>query len=84
MKPMNSLSYDEEDVLRRILRHHDVLTSRKLVDDIGALIEWVRSVEQNKVSLGSRVSPQPLLVLLSTLGIYGGEAIGPSPQPAST
>lgn len=73
-RPM--ISINEEDALKRILRHHSVVPTREVVNDLGALIEWVREDERFKSDFGrgSRFS-LPLFMLLSKLGIYGREAI---------
>lgn len=74
-------SRDEEDALRRILRHHGVPITRKMVEDLGRLLVWVREVEQAKVQLGAqKLSPPLILTVLGSMGIYGGEAIGPMPH----
>lgn len=73
------LPADEEDALRRILRHHQVQLTDSLVKDLGALINWVHQLEQAKSNFAGAAKPPYLLSLLSTLGIYGGEAIGPTP-----
>jgi hypothetical protein len=75
------ISIQEEDALRRILAHHGALTSRKLVQDLSALVGWVRETEAAKGRFERGTGPMPMLSLLSTLGIYGGEAIGPTPVP---
>jgi hypothetical protein len=75
------ISIQEEDALRRILAHHDALTSRRLVQDLSALVGWVRETEAAKGRFERGTGPMPMLSLLSTLGIYGGEAICPTPNP---
>lgn len=72
----NQLPYDEDDALKRILRHHGVALSRPLLRDLSALINWVRKLERSKVALGSfKDRPPYMLSFLGSLGIYGGEAI---------
>lgn len=85
MKPMNFIPTEEEDALRRILAHHEVPVSSEIVKDLCALLKWVHETEQAKQSFSQRgAHPMPILSLLSTLGIYGGEAIGPSPRAVTT
>lgn len=69
------LPADEEDALRRILRHHRIPVTRELVDHLGQLITWVRQGEKAKGSFVRGKEPMPLLSLLGGLGIYGKEAI---------
>lgn len=85
MTPSPLLSYQEEDALRRILAHHHVSPDRPLVNALAALIQWVRQSEQAKArfATSSPGTPPDLLSLLGQLGIYGGEAIGPSPTGVS-
>jgi ABC-type transporter Mla subunit MlaD len=73
---------EEEDAIRRILRHHGAL-SEALANALGELVAWVHQSEQAKSKFAKGPSPAPILSLLSTLGIYGGEAIGPSPSGPS-
>jgi hypothetical protein len=68
------LPYNEEDALRRILRHHGI-DKPAAVTDLSALLDWVHQSEQAKVALRRGTEPMPLLSLLGTLGIYGKEAI---------
>ena len=70
------LPYEEERALKDILAHHG-LTERQAVEDVAALLKWVRQRERSKASFGSIPPPPPLLSLLSTLGIYGGEVLSP-------
>lgn len=74
---INSLLSDEEgDALRRILRHHGVPLAPQLVKDLAAFINWVHELERSRMQLGSNKNPPPyMLVFLSSLGIYGSEAI---------
>ena len=69
---MPMIPYDEEDAIKRVLRHHHVPVSRKLVDDLADLLSWVHESEQASVHFG-HPKPPFLLVLLSKLGIYGKE-----------
>jgi hypothetical protein len=47
------------------------------------LIKWVHEEEQAKASFDRRTRPPMLSVLLSTLGIYGKEILGPPPRAAT-
>jgi len=72
----NQLSIEEEDALKRILRHHGVPLKAQLVKDLSSLINWVHTLEKSKSALGTfKDSPPHMLSFLSSLGIYGGEAI---------
>jgi hypothetical protein len=77
MPPM--ISIEEEDALKRILAHHSALDPQ-LLKDLSTLLQWVHQLEQAKSSFGERSRPMPMLSLLGSIGIFGGEAIGPSPS----
>jgi hypothetical protein len=72
------IPYEEEDALRRILAHHGIDPNRKLVSDLSELIKWVHEAEQAKSAFDGK-RPPILMAKLSTMGIFGSEAIGPSP-----
>ena len=71
---------EEEDALKRILRHHEVELAPKLVNDLGALLNWVHQLEQAK-AWSANPKPPYMLAFLSTLGIYGAEAINATGAP---
>jgi hypothetical protein len=74
------LPIDEEDALKRILRHHGAPVTRKLVSDLSDLMLWVHEFEQLKARFSAaHAYPEPLLVTLSKMGIYGREAIDKVP-----
>jgi hypothetical protein len=83
MSPSPHIPYGEEDALCRILAHHQIAPTRKLVEHLSALIKWVHEEEQAKASFDRRTRPPMLSVLLSTLGIYGKEILGPPPRAAT-
>lgn len=78
------ISIQEEDTLRRILRHHNVPMRRELVDHLAELMAWVRADEHAKVIIdpNNRALHKPpyLVSFLSTLGIYGAEVCDPTPK----
>ena len=65
------LPYDEEDAVKRILRHHSVTITPKLVSDLSTLINWVREKERQF----DHQQPPLLITVLSQMGIYGGEVL---------
>lgn len=67
------IPYDEEEALKRILRHHGVSLTRKMVADLSELMGWVHETERAKFKLTNADPPPYLLVLLSSMGIFGGE-----------
>jgi hypothetical protein len=78
---MPLLPYDEEDALRRILRHHHAPVDRKLVDDLSTFVDWIKECEQAKIHHLARNHPQPRILgtVLSTMGIYGKEYVDKVP-----
>ena len=71
----SQLPHDEEDALKRILRHHGVTITPGLLDHLGQLINWVHQFEQAKTKLRKGSEPPYLLVLLSTMGIHGAKVL---------
>lgn len=70
------LTYEEEDALKRVLRHHGALDDDAIVRDLSTLITWVKECEKAKFSLaGPKKTPPLLFTVLSGMGIYGKEAI---------
>lgn len=69
------LDYQLEDALKRVLRHHDAPVNREIIDHLGQLFDWVREDELARHIFVSSCSPLSMLVVLSRMGIYGGEAI---------
>lgn len=67
------LPSEEDDALKRILRHHDALTS-ELLDHLGQFINWVHECDKLK-SQFQRQDPKPLISLLGGMGIYGADYI---------
>ena len=65
------IPYEEEDAVKRILRHHNVNITPKLVSDLSALISWVREKERR----APHQHPPLLITVLSQMGIYGGELL---------
>ena len=74
----NLLPWDEEDALRRILRHHNVAVSREIVRDLSTLINWMLECERAKSHL-TETPPPFLLTVLGGMGIYGAEVVGTVP-----
>jgi hypothetical protein len=80
---MNLPSYEEEDAVRRVLRHHGVRVDRELVNALGELLAWVREDQKSKDWPMNNAAPPLLLAKLSTMGIYGSEAINKVPTEAA-
>jgi hypothetical protein len=64
------LDYTEDDALKRILRENDVPVTRKLVDNLSQLINWVHESEQAKAQF-HKIDPIPMISLLGAMGIHG-------------
>lgn len=73
------IDYAEEDALKRILRHHDVTVTPKLVADVSVLLEWVRADEAVKARFDNKTPPPFLISLLSTMGIFGADYLSQVP-----
>jgi hypothetical protein len=73
------LPWDEDDALKRILRHHHVEVTRPMVEDLSRLINWVRDTESTKAQFKPRQEVPPLMTILSRCGIYGREYIDKVP-----
>jgi hypothetical protein len=68
------LPYQEEDALKRILRHHGVTVTREAIVSLSQFINWIRECEAAKGSFKA-MPPMPLLSFLGQLGIYGKEMV---------
>jgi hypothetical protein len=64
------LEFTEDDALKRILRHHNVPVTSKLMADLSQLINWVRETEQAK-AMFHKTDPIPMISLLGAMGIHG-------------
>lgn len=67
------LDYNEQQSLEAILRFHGV-EDPVLTKHLATFVNWTRADEKAKSKFGSP-SPPFLLVLLSTMGIYGGKVL---------
>lgn len=72
---------EEEDAVRRVLRHHQVPLTRELVRDLGTMLSWVREDERSKAHWASDRRSAPMLItLMSSMGIWGREYIDAVPD----
>ena len=73
------LPIDEDDALKRILRHHGVAVTRPMMEDLARLINWVRDSESTKAKFKPRTEVPFLTTVLQRCGIYGKEYIDKVP-----
>lgn len=73
-QPTSQLTYSELDVLKTILRAHDLTGNKVLLSHLETFGAWVRENDQAKFS-GNRAAQFPIAVL-SLMGIHGGKAVG--------
>lgn len=66
----SSLPFEEDDALKRILRHHNVPVTSALLNNLSQLINWVHEFEQSKAQFHPQ-DPIPMISLLGAMGIYG-------------
>ena len=76
------LPYDEQHTLEAILRHHGKGQDTALAKDLATFGNWIHLVEQARFNRSLQL-PLPL-VLLSTMGIYGSEALSPREESTPT
>ena len=78
------LDYQEATV-KAILRKSGIdpdTDDGKLMERLSTFVNWVRADERAKHKLTPGAEQPPyLLVLLSLMGIYGGDALEPAPAP---
>lgn len=78
----NHLPYEQQKALEAICRSHGV-QDKDLIADLATFGNWIRTDEQDKARL-NRVPQAPyLIVLLSTMGIYGKKVLDKSPEKTS-
>ena len=79
------LDYQEATTVKAILRKSGIdpdTDDGKLMERLSTFVNWVRADERAKHKLTPGAEQPPyLLVLLSLMGIYGGDALKPAPAP---
>jgi hypothetical protein len=79
------LDYQEATTIKAILRKSGIdpdTGDGKLMENLSTFVNWVRADERAKHKLTPGAEQPPyLLVLLSLMGIYGGDALEPAPAP---
>ena len=79
------LDYQEATTVKAILRKSGIdpdTDDGKLMERLSTFVNWVRADERAKHKLTPGAEQPPyLLVLLSLMGIYGGDALEPAPAP---
>jgi hypothetical protein len=75
------LDYQEATTIKAILRKSGIdpdTGDGKLMENLSTFVNWVRADERAKHKLTPGAEQPPyLLVLLSLMGIYGGDALEP-------
>lgn len=74
---MSSLSNDERDVLKTILRFHAV-SDENLEARLTEFATWIRDIEHAKLNRSGH-QPHFPLVFLSLMGIHGKSALAKKP-----
>ena len=72
---MSTLSYDERDVLKTILRYHQNHGEEGLLGHLEVYVTWIRDIDQARLNRNAVHQPALPLVLLGLMGIYGKDAL---------